>query len=75
MLLLRWGCEQQQKDTNGSSPVIFHRMIIGDVKMAMELWQQEIFGPVAAYSIAKTDEEAMEIANKTEYGLSAAVFT
>jgi acyl-CoA reductase-like NAD-dependent aldehyde dehydrogenase len=50
-------------------------MITGDVKEDMELWQQEIFGPVAAYIIVKSDEEAVEIANKTEYGLSAAVFT
>ncbi|KAF7868668.1 hypothetical protein EAF04_005198 [Stromatinia cepivora] len=70
------GTEQlQPKETNGSSPVIFTPMIIGDIKEDMPLWRDENFGPVVAYRIAKSDEEAIEMANNTEYGLSAAVFT
>ena len=36
---------------------------------------EEIFGPVAPITTFKTDEEAIELANRTEYGLSAAIFS
>lgn len=65
----------QPKETDGTSPTIFTPMIIGDIKGDMPIWQDENFGPVVAYRIAKSDEEAIEMANNTELGLSAAVFT
>jgi succinate-semialdehyde dehydrogenase / glutarate-semialdehyde dehydrogenase len=37
--------------------------------------REEIFGPVIALIEAKDQEEAIQIANDTDYGLSAAVFT
>lgn len=37
--------------------------------------KEEIFGPVLAVMKYSTDEEAVELANSTEYGLGAAVFT
>ncbi|APA06321.1 hypothetical protein SS1G_01166 [Sclerotinia sclerotiorum 1980 UF-70] len=67
--------ELQPKESHGPSPVIFTPMIIGDIKEDMPLWRDENFGPVVAYRIVKSDEEAIEMANDTEYGLSAAVFT
>ncbi|KAB8291124.1 hypothetical protein EYC80_009812 [Monilinia laxa] len=63
------------KETDGTSPVIFAPMILGNIKEDMLLWRDENFGPVVAYRIVKSDEEAIEMANDTEYGLSAAVFT
>ena len=39
----------------------------------MAAFKEEIFGPVAAVTTFKTDDEAVELANATEYGLSAAV--
>ena len=39
----------------------------------MAAFKEEIFGPVAAVTTFTTDEEAVELANATEYGLSAAV--
>ncbi|ESZ93633.1 hypothetical protein SBOR_5982 [Sclerotinia borealis F-4128] len=65
----------QRKETDENSPITFIPMIIGDVKEDMPLWRDENFGPVAAYRIVKSDEEAIAMANDTEYGLSAAVFT
>ncbi|EZQ11711.1 aldehyde dehydrogenase [Candidatus Acidianus copahuensis] len=35
----------------------------------------EVFGPVAPIVSVKSDEEAIEIANSTEYGLQSAIFT
>ncbi|KAF7927930.1 hypothetical protein BELL_0059g00010 [Botrytis elliptica] len=63
------------REGDGATPVIFAPMIIGDIQDEMALWQDENFGPVAAYRIAKSDEEAIAIANNTEFGLVAAVFT
>ena len=37
--------------------------------------QEEIFGPVVAFTKAKDFDEAIEIANNTEYGLTGAVIT
>jgi succinate-semialdehyde dehydrogenase/glutarate-semialdehyde dehydrogenase len=37
--------------------------------------QEEIFGPVACLYTVKSEQEAIDFANQTEYGLSAAVFT
>lgn len=40
-----------------------------------ELYREEIFGPVAILNPFKTEEEAIQRANATEYGLMAGVFT
>ncbi|CAB3656968.1 aldehyde dehydrogenase family protein [Paraburkholderia rhynchosiae] len=41
----------------------------------MRIFQEEIFGPVAGVTTFKTEEEALHIANDTQYGLAAAVWT
>ena len=45
----------------------------GDNKM--RVFQEEIFGPVIGITTFKTEEEALAIANDTEYGLGAGVWT
>jgi aldehyde dehydrogenase (NAD+) len=47
--------------------------IFGNVSNDMEIAQEEIFGPVLAIIPYETDEEAVSIANDTEYGLAAYV--
>ena len=42
---------------------------------SMRIFQEEIFGPVLAVTTFKTEEEALEIANDTLYGLGAGVWT
>jgi aldehyde dehydrogenase len=41
----------------------------------MRVFQEEIFGPVVSVTTFKTDEEALEIANDTLYGLGAGIWT
>lgn len=49
--------------------------IIRDVDPSSDLAQDELFGPVlATFAVADLDE-AIEIANRTRYGLSASLFT
>ncbi|UFU00284.1 L-glutamate gamma-semialdehyde dehydrogenase [Radiobacillus kanasensis] len=49
--------------------------IFADVDPKARIMQEEIFGPVLAFSKAKDFDEALEIANNTEYGLTGAVIT
>lgn len=50
-------------------------IIVGDVKKEHRLYYEESFGPSVSLITVKSDEEAIEVANDTEYGLSGAVFT
>lgn len=49
--------------------------IFADVDPNARIMQEEIFGPVVAFTKAKDFDHALEIANNTEYGLTGAVFT
>ncbi|XP_019197289.1 PREDICTED: betaine aldehyde dehydrogenase 1, chloroplastic-like [Ipomoea nil] len=49
--------------------------IITDITTSMEVWKEEIFGPVICVKTFKTEEEAIELANDTQYGLGAAVLS
>ena len=49
--------------------------IITDVGIDDTLAQKEVFGPVLAVSAFDTEEEAVAMANGTEYGLSSGVWT
>ncbi|MFV8382198.1 5-carboxymethyl-2-hydroxymuconate semialdehyde dehydrogenase [Corynebacterium hindlerae] len=46
-----------------------------DVKPDARIFQEEIFGPVVAITPFDTEEEALELANNTKYGLAAYVWT
>ncbi|KAF4548706.1 Aldehyde dehydrogenase-like protein 4 [Elsinoe fawcettii] len=39
------------------------------------IWSEEIFGPVLTIRTFKTEEESIELANDTSYGLAACVYT
>ena len=49
--------------------------IFTDVTNNMEIAKKEIFGPVLSIIPFKTEEEVIEMANSTKYGLSASLFT
>jgi len=54
----------------------FHEpTVFGDVKANMRIAQEEIFGPVTALIPVKNFEEAIEVANGTQYGLSLSMYT
>jgi 1-pyrroline-5-carboxylate dehydrogenase len=66
------GGERVETPTNGFyiSPTIFT-----EVAPTARIAQEEIFGPVLAVIRSKSFEEALAIANNTEYGLTGAVYT
>jgi aldehyde dehydrogenase (NAD+) len=49
--------------------------ILADVDPASRIAQEEVFGPVTCFTPFDTDEEAVAMANGTEFGLVAGVFT
>ena len=60
---------------NSPPGIAFAPTTLSGVKKSAKLWNDEAFGPLAAYSLFETQEEAVEMANDQPYGLSAAVFT
>jgi acyl-CoA reductase-like NAD-dependent aldehyde dehydrogenase len=62
--------EQHLREGFFVAPVVF-----GDVAPEMTIAQQEIFGPVASLMRFETDDQAVDIANGTDYGLTAAICT
>ena len=49
--------------------------IVADVAPSSRLAQEEIFGPVLSVIRAKDFDDALEIANNTEYGLTGAIYS
>lgn len=50
-------------------------VVIEKVHESMDIYYTESFGPTVSLYVVKDDEEALRIANDTEYGLASAVFT
>lgn len=59
-----------KREGNILTPTIF-----GNVPPDSSLAQSELFSPIASIIKAASDEEAMEIANNSEFGLNSAIFT
>ncbi|MBO9714556.1 aldehyde dehydrogenase [Sphingomonas sp.] len=55
--------------------VLMPAHVIDKVTPTMKLFRDESFGPVVGITRARDEAEAIALANDTEYGLSAAVFT
>lgn len=53
----------------------FEPTVLGSVTNNMTIAREEAFGPVAPIIIAESEEEAIKIANDTEYGLGASIWT
>ena len=49
--------------------------ILADLKPGMTAFDEELFGPVASVIKAKNEEEAIELANNSTFGLGSGVIT
>jgi len=69
---LEWGGERLNRDNPGFylQPALFT-----EAKNSMRIAQEEIFGPVACVIRVKDYEEALAVANDTEFGLSSGICT
>lgn len=69
---LAWGGERLNRETEGFylQPALFT-----ETDNAMRINREEIFGPIASVIRVKDYEAALEVANDTEFGLSAGIAT
>ena len=65
--------------TGGVTPVgpgaFYPPTVLADVTADMPVYREETFGPVATVITVSSEEEAIEVANDSPFGLGAAVFT
>ncbi|MEV6602999.1 aldehyde dehydrogenase family protein [Kutzneria sp. NPDC051319] len=62
--------------TGGTASAPFYRpTVLSEVTPGMPAFEEEIFGPVAPVVVFDSEEEAVELANRTEYGLTAGIYT
>jgi acyl-CoA reductase-like NAD-dependent aldehyde dehydrogenase len=58
-----------------SETVLMPATVVDGVTNVMNLYSDESFGPIVAIIRAKDEADAIRLANDTQYGLSASVFT
>jgi succinate-semialdehyde dehydrogenase/glutarate-semialdehyde dehydrogenase len=56
-------------------PYFYEPTVLSDVTPQMRLFAEETFGPVVSIYRVTSDDEAVELANGTAYGLNASVWT
>ena len=70
--------------SKGASPICgedpgkqdkLQRTVLAKVAPGMDLYYTESFGPVASFHVFETEDEALALANDTDYGLAGAIFT
>ncbi len=61
--------------SDGEQGFFIEPTVIADVKAGATIEQEEIFGPVLAVIRAQDFDDALKIANDTQYGLTGAVYT
>ena len=49
--------------------------VLSEIKPGMPVFEEEIFGPVFSIIEARNNDHAIDLANRSKYGLGAAVFT
>ena len=62
-------------DAKESSKTRLGPIIVDNVTPDMDIYHQESFGPSVSVIVVDSEEEAIRVANDTEYGLTGAVFT
>jgi aldehyde dehydrogenase (NAD+) len=59
----------------GHDGLYFQPTVLGNVTRDMKVFREETFGPVAPIIVAENEDEAIAIANDSDYGLSAGIMT
>ena len=62
-------------DLPSRSGFFYPPTLLVDVKPGMTVFEEETFGPVLSVTPIETIDQALELANDTEYGLGASIWT
>ncbi len=60
---------------SGAGGLMFQPTVFAEITKDMDIFQQEIFGPVVGITKVASDDEAIALANATAYGLAATLYT
>jgi len=55
--------------------LLYHPTVVADVDPGMRLFREQTFGPVAPIVVVNDRDEALAVANNSDYGLSAGIIT
>jgi aldehyde dehydrogenase (NAD+) len=55
--------------------LVYHPTVVDDVDPEMRIFREQTFGPVAPIVVVKDREEALAVANNSDYGLSSGIIT
>ena len=66
------GGNSLEKKLGGS---FFEPTVLTDIRNDMRVWTEEVFGPVLPIVSFKNEQEAIKLANETNYGLGSYIFT
>lgn len=64
-----------QSNNNEQSPCFFPPTLLTDIPTQSTAYTQELFGPILALYSFETDDEAIHLANDTEFGLGASIWS
>jgi 5-carboxymethyl-2-hydroxymuconic-semialdehyde dehydrogenase len=65
-----WGGERHNQ-----GELYFQPTLIAGARQDQEIFQSEVFGPVLTWNTFRDDDEVVDVANATRYGLAATLFT
>jgi aldehyde dehydrogenase (NAD+) len=69
------GAPHEARTSNNGKGFYVQPTVFTGVKESMRVYREEIFGPVVVIASFATEDEAVDAANSTSYGLGSAVFT
>jgi succinate-semialdehyde dehydrogenase/glutarate-semialdehyde dehydrogenase len=70
------GANMQLGGEGSGGPGCFYpATVLGNVSLDARVLQEEVFGPVAPVVKIQTDEDAVDLANTSEFGLASYVYT
>ncbi len=69
------GAEVTQLEHRSSKGFFFAPAIVYNPKENMKVLKEEVFGPIAPIIVVKSEDEAVRVANNTEYGLGSSIWS